>query len=396
MEKLAGLKNLDLKAFAADLDALHRKAKARIGTADLRHAKRINFALRLIYYAGLATAWYVLNPISIILIAIAKTGRWAMLGHHVGHGAYDGIEGVPKNLHSKYFAKGWRRMIDWMDWLLPGAWEFEHNVLHHYHTGEMADPDFPQKNTASLREKKLPLSVKYIVAFALMATWKILYYAPNTLWYLEQKKKSNAHLRRTIEDEIARGESFPGARIYALRSAEGRRFWLICILPYLCMNFIVLPLLFLPLGMTAVWNVLFTLLIAEVLTNFHSFAIIVTNHSGEDIPGFDKPVQSRAEFYLRQIIGSVNYTGGRAWSDFLQGYANYQIEHHLWPRLPMLQYRLLQPEVEALCARYGVPYVRESVFRRLKMLLDVMVGKAVMQTVSTEEITRGSGVAVRE
>jgi fatty acid desaturase len=337
-----------------------------------------------LYYAGLATAWIFINPVSIVLITIAKTGRWAMLGHHVGHGAYDRLEGVPKYLHSKHFAKGGRRIIDWMDWLLPGAWEFEHNVLHHYHTGEMSDPDFPQKNTSSLRIKRLPVWLKYLYAFFLMSTWKILYYAPNTLWYLEQKKKSNAHLQKTMQQEIEKGESFPGARIYSLAIPEGRRFWMICVLPYLTINFMLLPALFLSLGIGAALNVLISLVIAEVLTNLHSFTIIVTNHAGEDIPSFDAPVQNKQEFYLRQIIGSVNYTGGKYWSDFLQGYANYQIEHHLWPRLPMLQYKLLQPEVQKLCEKHGVPYVRENVFRRLRLLLDMMVGKAEMKVLRTD------------
>ncbi len=386
MEKFLSLNEVDLKSFSQELDALHQQAKSRIGERDLRHARRINILLRVFYYSGLATAWIFINPVSIILITISKTGRWAMLGHHVGHGAYDKIEGVPKHLHSKYFAKSWRRIIDWMDWLLPGAWEFEHNILHHYHTGEMADPDFPQKNIAGLRARKLPLFIKYLIAFFLMSTWKLLYYAPNTLWYLEQKKKSTAHLQKTIEEEIARGESFPGARIYSVFRPEGRRFWLICILPYLAVNFVLIPLLFLPFSMQAALNVFWTLIIVEVLTNLHSFTIIVTNHSGEDIPSFDGPVQSKAEFYLRQVIGSVNYTGGKAWSDFLQGYANYQIEHHLWPRLPMLQYKYLQPEVQKLCEKYGVPYVRESVFRRLKMLLDMMVGNAEMRKIKTGEV----------
>ena len=383
-EKFESLHKLDLDTFCQELEEIHKRAKSRIGAADLRHARQINIVLRLLYYTGLATAWMLINPVSIAMLVISKTGRWAMLGHHVGHGAYDKIPGVPQYLQSQYFAKGNRRILDWMDWLLPGAWEFEHNVLHHYHTGELSDPDFPQKNTSGLRARKMPMFIKYIVAFFLMATWKLLYYAPNTLWYLEQKKKSNADLQKSIDDEVHRGQSFPGARIYSLLKPEGRRFWAVCVIPYLSVNFIVIPLIFFPISMSAFWNVLITMVVVEVLTNLHSFTIIVTNHSGEDIPGFDSPVRSKSEFYLRQIIGSVNYTGGKSWSDFLQGYANYQIEHHLWPKLPMLQYKLIQPEVEALCQKHGVPYVRENVFRRLGMLLDMMVGRTQMQTIDTK------------
>ncbi len=33
---------------------------------------------------------------------------------------------------SQRFAQGKRRFIDWFDWILPEAWNYEHNILHHY------------------------------------------------------------------------------------------------------------------------------------------------------------------------------------------------------------------------------------------------------------------------
>ena len=45
------------------------------------------------------------------------------------------------------------RYLDWLDWMLPEAWVFEHNVLHHSHTGEDADPDLLPP---SLRRGDLP------------------------------------------------------------------------------------------------------------------------------------------------------------------------------------------------------------------------------------------------
>lgn len=45
-----------------------------------------------------------------------------------------------------------------------------------------------------------------------------------------------------------------------------------------------------------------------MLTNLHSFVAIATNHCGEDVYRFDTDVQPKTdEFYLRAVIGSVNY-----------------------------------------------------------------------------------------
>jgi len=95
-------------------------------------------------------------------------------------------------------------------------------------------------------------------------------------------------------------------------------------------------------------------------------------------------VGSKSEFYYRQVVGTVNYNGGNEVIDTLQGYMNYQIEHHLWPELPMNRYRELQPSVEALCNKYGVEYKKESVWLRGKKLVDLMVGKTHMKPLETK------------
>jgi linoleoyl-CoA desaturase len=40
----------------------------------------------------------------------------------------------------------------------------------------------------------------------------------------------------------------------------------------------------------------------------------------------------------------------------LSGNLSHQIEHHLFPDLPANRYQEIAPEVEAICARYGLPY----------------------------------------
>src|SRR5512147_2892540 len=85
------------------------------------------------------------------------------------------------------------------------------------------------------------------------------------------------------------------------------------------------------------------------------------------------------ESMLRQVVGPTNYPRGDELTDTLHLYLNYQIEHHLWPDLPMLRYREVQPKVKALCEKHGVPYVQESVFTRIRKMADVAVGKASMK-----------------
>jgi len=70
---------------------------------------------------------------------------------------------------------------------------------------------------------------------------------------------------------------------------------------------------------------------------------------------------------------------GTDFVDFLHGWLNYQIEHHMWPNLSMLSYQKSAPLVQEICDRYGVPYVKQNVFLRLKKTVDIMVGNTNMR-----------------
>ena len=39
----------------------------------------------------------------------------------------------------------------------------------------------------------------------------------------------------------------------------------------------------------------------------------------------------------------------------------------------------MQPQVKAVCEKHGVPYVQEGLHRRVKKLLDIMVGATSMR-----------------
>ena len=45
----------------------------------------------------------------------------------------------------------------------------------------------------------------------------------------------------------------------------------------------------------------------------------------------------------------------------------------------MLSYQKSAPMVREICARYGVPYIKENVFIRVKKTVDIMTGDANMR-----------------
>jgi len=366
---------IDREQFAKDMDEIRKEVFSDMGMADFQHLKKIERWGRICSLVGYGTAWIIPNPISAYFISQGNMTRWTTIAHHVTHRAYDKIDGIPTHYTSKGFAKGKRRFIDWLDWMLPEAWDKEHNDLHHYNLGEQADPDQVEFNTATFRKLKMPLWLRYIALTLMASTWKFMYYAPSTLTELRDSQAKKA------------GETVVVSRIDMWNPFKpaGKELWTRCLLPYSLIRFALIPLLFFPLGvitavggMVAVSNVFINSLLAEVLTNLHTFLVIGSNHVGDDLYVFEDKATSKGEFYLRQILGSTNFTTGSDRIDFLHGWLNYQIEHHLWPDMPLSRYQRAQPKVKALCEKYGLPYCQDSVLKRLGKTIDVMTGRTTM------------------
>lgn len=372
--------DVDLDALVAALRSIRKSLDEGCGQHDVAHLERIERWGRACTALGYGTAWLAPNPLSAALISQGILTRW-LIAHHVSHRGYDKVPGVKARHTSRVFARGRRRILDWMDWILPEAWHEEHDFMHHYHLGEAEDPDLLERNAAWMEEKRVPVALRAALLGWLALTWKWFYYAPSTLEVLQQ-----ARARRDKTPTPA------AAQLLSPFNARGRELWRRCLLPHAAWRFVALPAAFAPLGPVAVCNVWLNSVGAELLTNLHAFLIIGPNHTADDLYRFDEPVASRGEFFLRQIIGSANYTTGTRPErgalrndlvDYLQMWLNYQIEHHLWPDLTMLQYRRAQPLVQDACARLGIPYVQQPVLARARRMLRVLLGRARMRRIDT-------------
>ena len=378
MQQYTPYNQVDKKQLEKDIDAIKEGMEA-VGEADFQHLLKMERWGRMATFTGyglilimsvlslfieLSTIGYVLLFItSAVLISTGNVSRWANVTHPILHGAYDKVPNIPTRYTKKHYAKGPRRFIDWLDWIKPESWSYEHNIMHHYHLGEDDDPDNVERNLQWLTQSNIPMWLRYIIVYGFTAMWKFVYYAPNTLRILKNKKRKEQHKLEVTDFN------------YNPRTKDGLELWMEYYLPYIVIKFMVFPLLFLPFGVSAFLTALGILVVAELITNVHSFIVIVPNHSAEDIYMFAEPSQSQGEFYLRQIMGSVNYNTGTDFIDFMHGFLNYQIEHHLFPNMPLSYYQKMQPIVKEICKKHNLEYRQESVFKRAYMTIELMVGK---------------------
>jgi hypothetical protein len=285
---LNSYQSVNREQLAKDITAIHKQSLAETSIEDFKHLKKMERWGKACSFIGYASAWIIPNPISALLISQGSFTRWTQVGHPVIHRALDKVDGVQENYTSKKFAQGWRRFIDWPDWFTMPGWHYEHDILHHYSLGEKADPNNAQHNMKWLRESNLPMWQRYIIVAFFSAIWKIVYYTPRT------------HQELRLNSARQKGEPKPkmtrrGA--WSLFTEQGRGLWLKSILPYTAYRFVLLPLLFLPLGSFAVFNVLINSLLAEVFTNMHSFLVMIPNHAGDDVMMFDEKSDSKGVLF---------------------------------------------------------------------------------------------------
>jgi fatty acid desaturase len=105
---------------------------------------------------------------------------------------------------------------------------------------------------------------------------------------------------------------------------------------------------------------------ANLARNVWACAVIFNGHFPEDVEQYPESVienETRGQWYVRQLLGSANFSGGRL-MHIMSGNLSFQIEHHLFPDLPAHRYAEIAPEVREICEKYGLPYNTGSFFNQ--------------------------------
>lgn len=339
--KMKNIEQSKLELFAEELDALKNGVLARVGEKDARYIRRLIGAQRLLdilsrilipvaflFFTG--PTMYLLAAIGTIGLGISKILDNMEIGHNVMHGQYDWMN--DPNINSRKF--------DWDNAGDSDSWKRYHNHEHHTYTNVFGkDRDL---GYGLLRlSNDLPWKVKNTWQFitylnlSFLFEWGVAYHElAGERIFTGKKKKKDSTL------PISRRE---------LRNAFFKKAG-----KQITKDYIIYPLLFWPVALP----VLVCSILANIIRNIWTSSIIFCGHFTEDVHIFhesDLENETRADWYYRQILGSSNIQGSKAFH-ILSGHLSCQIEHHLFPDIPATYYRELAPKVEALCLKYGIPY----------------------------------------
>ncbi len=100
------------------------------------------------------------------------------------------------------------------------------------------------------------------------------------------------------------------------------------------------------------------------LFGMYMVSIFAPNHKA--MPVLDR--DSQLDFLRRQVLTSRNVIAHPI-TDFWYGGLNYQIEHHLFPRLPRNKLREAQPIIKDFCRAHSIAYHETSVLQSYQEIL---------------------------
>ncbi len=331
--EFAHLSEADIDALGAELEQIRQDIIGSLGERDadyvrntIRFQRGLEVGARVLLMLGSRnkTAW----AIGASALGVAKIVENMELGHNIMHGQWDWMN--DPEIHST----SW----EWDNVGTSEHWKQTHNYMHHKYTNILGmDDDVGYGLLRVTRDQRWhPFyygNLAYNTILALLFQWGV------GIQYLELGKVAKG---RDDREKTKRNVSL------FLRKA-GRQ---------MAKDYVFYPAL-----SGKGWKSTMTAnLVANGIRNVWTNAVIFCGHFPDGAEKFTKQDladETQAEWYLRQMLGSANLTGGPI-IDFMSGNLSYQIEHHLYPDMPSNRLAEAAVRVREVCDKYDLPYVAGS------------------------------------
>ena len=328
----------EMAAFQQELEAIHHEVRQTIGERDARYIRRILTTVRLLETVGRGLLMFGWFPptwlLGAFVLGIAKIMDNMELGHNVMHGQYNWMN--DPRFHGDTF--------EWDNTCPKEEWRHSHNFVHHTYTNVIGkDRDFGY----GLLRLSSDLRWSWLHPFQLLLTAMLATFFE---WFVA------IHDMQVDKVVIGRKKwSSVRPQWLLVRAKIGR---------VIMRDYITWPLAAAAVGFFFGDALQFGLamlagqVVANLIRNVWAWAIIFCGHFTENIYTFTRESiegESKGQWYLRQILGSSNIRGGKL-MHLLSGNLSHQVEHHLFPDLPANRYAEIAPRVQAVCAKYNVPY----------------------------------------
>ena len=327
---VAHLTSEDVEEIGRRLDAIRADIVASRGASDAAYIRKVIDVQRRLELSSRAVLLFSLFPQAWLVgtagLSVAKILENMEIGHNVMHGQWDWMRD-PK-IHSTTW--------EWDNASPSEQWKHSHNELHHTYTNVIG-----RDNDLGYGIMRVDEDQRWYPLYLAQPLWNFI----NACFFEYGIAAYDLELGKNLRSEKRRNSpEFKARTKQVLKKIRGQA----------TKDYVVHPVLsgpsFLP---TLAANST-----ANLVRNLWTHSVIMCGHFPEGVETFERRSiegETRGEWYLRQMLGSANISGGRA-MHVMTGNLSYQIEHHLFPDLPSNRYQEIAPKVRALFDEYDLTY----------------------------------------
>jgi linoleoyl-CoA desaturase len=323
----------DLKAAVDDYFLQHHKKPT--GNSQLYTKSFVLITSALALYILLLTvsipAWAAIIMCAALGFILASIGFNVM--HDACHGSYSSRKWVNELLSYSLNALGGNAFI----------WKFKHNIIHHTYTNvDGVDDDIAK--SPLMRQCR---SQKWVPAHKFQHIYVVLVYAISSFAWVAMMDFNKYFKRKVYTTDLQK-----------MSIKEHVIFWVSKLL-YVAF-YVVIPIL--AVGAFS-WFIGFVIM--HLVMGFTLAIVFQLAHVVEDIEfvhvGSD-PVQIENEWAVHQVKTTANFDRDNKILSWFVGGLNFQIEHHLFPRISHVHYPGISKIVEAKCKEHHLPYHVNATF----------------------------------
>jgi linoleoyl-CoA desaturase len=275
------------------------------------------------------------KPISIvpgILISALLGFVLASIGFNVMHDA----------CHGSYSKKDWVNNIMGLSLNLLGGnafiWKFKHNIVHHTYTNiDGIDDDIAKSPMMRMCE-----SQKWTKAHRFQHIYVLVLYAISSFAWVSMMD-FNKYFRRRVNN----------TDLQKMDVTEHLIFWLSKLL-YIVI-YIAIPVHIVGWATWAIGFGSMHIMMGLTLAIVFQLAHVVEDVEFVFAPGLE-PQKIEEEWAIHQVRTTANFAPGNKLISWFVGGLNYQIEHHLFPKVSHVHYPAIASIVKKVCARHQINY----------------------------------------
>jgi fatty acid desaturase len=326
----------DIEELGRQLDAIRQSVLDTRGAADAAYIHKVIDAQRKLELGSRAVLLFSLFPPAWLVgtagLSVAKILENMEIGHNVMHGQWDWMRD-PK-IHSTTW--------EWDNASPSAQWKHSHNDLHHTYTNVVG-----KDNDLGYGIMRVDEDQRWHTFYLAQPLWNLInacFFEYGIAAYdLELGKNMSSKKRRSAPDFKARAKQ----TLNKIRKQATK-------------DYVLHPACAIPTG--SFLPTLAANFTANLVRNLWTHSVIMCGHFPEGVETFERTSiegETRGEWYLRQMLGSANISGPKA-MHLMTGNLSFQIEHHLFPDLPINRYQEIAPQVQALFERYALTYTTGS------------------------------------